>query len=338
VPLPGNVGPSRRFVQRLASSDAAQQLGLVLAPDQDVGVVFAHAVDRTLGSADDAIGLPNSEIITLLSNGSAQLPSRNPPEHVAAPQPPSRLHRPADPRGAAQNAKEFWFMWMIETPNPFTPRDEMRAFLKRMAAHPDAGHPDIKRAVAEVEGYLKQPDPRIEAEWRAKNPCTIDWPPPWARKRVMRAFLRKMAAHPDPDHPDVKFVVGRVEGYLALAEKEPRRSANKAPLPPNASPFQAIVHGWMVIDNWDALTRRIERVAAWVRKNGPLDPDEAAILRLMIERQTAMDAIIEEALKVTPREEMMDRLPKPLAMPKGSFDATTIMSPDTQSTFGWFSG
>jgi hypothetical protein len=37
------------------------------------------------------------------------------------------------------------------------------------------------RAGAEVAGnsvphnrfYLKQPDPRIEAEWRAKNPCTI---------------------------------------------------------------------------------------------------------------------------------------------------------------------
>ncbi len=208
--------------------------------------------------------------------------------------------------------------WLIDTPNPFTPRDEMRAFLDRMAAHPDPDHPDIKRAVAKVEGYLKQPDPRIEAEWRAKNPCTIDWPPPWSRKRVMRAFLRKMAAHPDPEHRDVKFVVGRVKGYLADAEKESRRRrpAHKAPLPPDASPFRRIVHGWEVIDNWDALTERIEHVAAWVRKNRPLDPDEAAILRMMIERQTAMDAIIEDALKVTSREEILDRLPKPLASPK----------------------
>jgi hypothetical protein len=114
-------------------------------------------------------------------------------------------------------------MWMIDPPNMFTPRDEMLAFLKECETikdHDPFGQ--VQRAMAKVEGYLKQPDPRIEAEWRAKNPCTIDWPPPWSRKRVMRAFLRKMAAHPDPEHRDVKFVVGRVKGYLALAEKEPR--------------------------------------------------------------------------------------------------------------------
>jgi hypothetical protein len=143
-------------------------------------------------------------------------------------------------------------MWMIDTPNRFAPRSEMLDFLKEcetIKGHDPLGQ--VQRAMAEVEEYLKQPDPRIEAEWRAKNPCTIDWPPPWARKRVMRAFLRKMAAHPDPDHPDVKWVVGRVEGYLALAEKEPRH------------------------------------------------------------RRPADKARIEEALKVTPREEIMDGLPKP---------------------------
>jgi hypothetical protein len=36
----------------------------------------------------------------------------------------------------------------------------------------------------------------------------------------------------------------------------------------------------------------------------------------MTENQIAMGAVIEEALKVTPREEIMDRLPKPLAAPK----------------------
>jgi hypothetical protein len=85
-----------------------------------------------------------------------------------------------------------------------------------------------------------------------------------------------------------------------------------------------------------------------VRKHGPLDPDEAAILRMMIERQTAMDAIIEEALKVTPREEILDRLPKPLAGVQAHLaeadqsnldaDPTVILSPATQSTPGWFSG
>jgi hypothetical protein len=80
--------------------------------------------------------------------------------------------------------------------------------------------------------------------------------------------------------------------------------------------FRAIVAGWMLIDNWNALTERIERVASWVRENGPLEPDEASIMEMMIENQIAMGAVIEEALKVTPREEIMDGLPKPLAAPK----------------------
>jgi len=103
----------------------------VLAPDQDVSVVIAHAADRTRGPPDHAIGRLISEIITLPMPRFYQLPSRNPPEHVAVPQPPSRLHCPTDPRGAAQNDRGNLVMCMFDTPNLFSPRSDILAFPRR---------------------------------------------------------------------------------------------------------------------------------------------------------------------------------------------------------------
>jgi hypothetical protein len=51
--------------------------------------------------------------------------------------------------------------------------------------------------------------------------------------------------------------------------------------------FRDITAGWTVIDDFDALTDRIERAAEWTRDNGPLRPDEAATVKLMIEAQIA---------------------------------------------------
>ena len=43
---------------------------------------------------------------------------------------------------------------MVDTPSPFAPTEELQAFLKAMEEHPDRSAPEIKRAVAEVRGYL----------------------------------------------------------------------------------------------------------------------------------------------------------------------------------------
>jgi hypothetical protein len=51
--------------------------------------------------------------------------------------------------------------------------------------------------------------------------------------------------------------------------------------------FREIVTGWMLVDDFDALTDRIERAAEWTKENGPLRPDEAATVRMMIETQVA---------------------------------------------------
>ena len=48
-----------------------------------------------------------------------------------------------------------------------------------------------------------------------------------------------------------------------------------------------IVSGWMLIDDFDDLTDRIERAAEWTKEHGPLRDDEAATIRLMIECQIA---------------------------------------------------
>lgn len=51
--------------------------------------------------------------------------------------------------------------------------------------------------------------------------------------------------------------------------------------------FRDIVDGWIVIDDFDDLTDRIERTAEWAKANGPLSPDEQATVRLMIRAQIA---------------------------------------------------
>ena len=51
--------------------------------------------------------------------------------------------------------------------------------------------------------------------------------------------------------------------------------------------FLAIVSGWTLIGGMGDLTERIERASEWTKANGPLRPDEAATVKLMIEAQIA---------------------------------------------------
>lgn len=51
--------------------------------------------------------------------------------------------------------------------------------------------------------------------------------------------------------------------------------------------FAEIVSGWMLVDDFDDLTDRIERSARWAEVNGPLLVDEQATVRLMIQSQIA---------------------------------------------------
>jgi hypothetical protein len=51
--------------------------------------------------------------------------------------------------------------------------------------------------------------------------------------------------------------------------------------------FQAIVSGWMLISGMGDITDRIESVAEWTKANGPLQADEEATIKLMIESQIA---------------------------------------------------
>lgn len=51
--------------------------------------------------------------------------------------------------------------------------------------------------------------------------------------------------------------------------------------------FSDIVSGWMLIDDFDDLTRRIEEASEWTKTNGPLEPDEQATIGLMIQAQVA---------------------------------------------------
>ncbi|MCC6172096.1 MAG: hypothetical protein IT481_08710 [Gammaproteobacteria bacterium] len=51
--------------------------------------------------------------------------------------------------------------------------------------------------------------------------------------------------------------------------------------------FRDIVSGWMVIDDFDDLSDRIERAAEWSKGNRPLEPDEKATIKFMIESQVA---------------------------------------------------
>jgi hypothetical protein len=51
--------------------------------------------------------------------------------------------------------------------------------------------------------------------------------------------------------------------------------------------FSDIVHGWMLYSGIEDLTERIERAAEWTKENGPLQPDEEATIKLIIESQIA---------------------------------------------------
>ena len=51
--------------------------------------------------------------------------------------------------------------------------------------------------------------------------------------------------------------------------------------------FREIVSGWTLISGMEDLTDRIERAAEWTEANGPLEADEEATVKLMIEAQIA---------------------------------------------------
>lgn len=48
--------------------------------------------------------------------------------------------------------------------------------------------------------------------------------------------------------------------------------------------FHNIIWGWMM-DGMEGLNGRLERVTAWTKANGPLQPDEAATVQLMTQVQ-----------------------------------------------------
>ena len=51
--------------------------------------------------------------------------------------------------------------------------------------------------------------------------------------------------------------------------------------------FREIVSGWTLISGMADITERIERAAKWTEANGPLEQDEEATIKLMIESQIA---------------------------------------------------
>jgi len=51
--------------------------------------------------------------------------------------------------------------------------------------------------------------------------------------------------------------------------------------------FKEIVDGWLLIDSFDDVTERLERIAEHVKQYGPLTPDEEVTVKLMIEVQMA---------------------------------------------------
>ncbi len=51
--------------------------------------------------------------------------------------------------------------------------------------------------------------------------------------------------------------------------------------------FRDVVSGWPLISGFDAITDYIEAAARWTEENGPLEPDEQATIKLMIECQIA---------------------------------------------------
>jgi len=67
--------------------------------------------------------------------------------------------------------------------------------------------------------------------------------------------------------------------------------------------FRDIVDGWMLISGIDDLTDRIERAAEWTKLNGPLQPDEEATIKLMIEAQIVRGGWSGEETGLGPQED-----------------------------------
>lgn len=53
--------------------------------------------------------------------------------------------------------------------------------------------------------------------------------------------------------------------------------------------FHLISAGWMLVDDLDDLTDRIERLAEWTKANAPLETDEELTVKLMFESQIARE-------------------------------------------------
>ncbi len=51
--------------------------------------------------------------------------------------------------------------------------------------------------------------------------------------------------------------------------------------------FDEIVSGWMLVDDFNDLTDRIEQADEWTRIHGPLEDDEQKTLEMMIQCQIA---------------------------------------------------
>jgi hypothetical protein len=51
--------------------------------------------------------------------------------------------------------------------------------------------------------------------------------------------------------------------------------------------FKEVVSGWTLIKDVDVLGEYIEAAATWAKENGPLENDEAATVKYMIECQIA---------------------------------------------------
>lgn len=53
--------------------------------------------------------------------------------------------------------------------------------------------------------------------------------------------------------------------------------------------FVAIVSGWTLVRDFNALTERIEEAAKWMEINGPLNEIESKTIELMIQTQLAWE-------------------------------------------------
>jgi hypothetical protein len=79
-------------------------------------------------------------------------------------------------------------MWMLDTPSPFAPTNEMLAFLKECEAIKDHDpYGQVQRAMAKVRGYVDE-----VAQKAANLAWTITVPSPSAPRSKLAAFLKSM--------------------------------------------------------------------------------------------------------------------------------------------------